>query len=402
MLMFFLEWLTSYVSKVPSVFFYSSTRMILAALSSLLITLFLGPLVINKLYNLKTGQSIRVEDCPMLAKLHQKKKNTPTMGGILMIFSILVSVILWMDLKNIYSLILLLGTLWMGAIGALDDYLKMKHKSSKGLKSKKKFLMQLGFASLVGLYLYVPSVQNYVEQHTCYKTPVARQSNVKNVDLDKTKSLSLTEAQSRFYIPFKKNPFFTLSQGAIFLGFLISLFVITGSSNAVNLSDGLDGLASGLILMTSIVLAVVAFLMNHFEFSKYLNILYIEGSSEIGVFLSAIAGATLGFLWYNNYPAQVFMGDTGSLALGGLLGTCAVLLRREFLLALVGGVFVAETVSVIIQVVSYKLRKKRVFLCAPLHHHFEYKGWPETKIVLRFWIIGLLLAILGLASLKFQ
>ena len=402
MLIFFLEWLTKFVSKIPSVFLYSSTRMILAALTSLLLTLILGPYVINKLYNLKTGQSIRVEDCPMLAKLHKEKKNTPTMGGILMLFAILVSLLFWMDLKNIYSLILLVGTLWMGFIGGLDDYLKMRYKNSKGLRGKKKFLMQLGFASIVGMYLYVPSVQNAVESHTCYKTPVAKQS-VLTAEKDATmKNLELSKVQSRFYIPFKKNPLFTLSGAFLALGFIISLFVITGSSNAVNLSDGLDGLASGLILMTSIVLAIVAFLMNHMEFSRYLNILYIEGSSEIGVFLSAIAGATLGFLWYNNYPAQVFMGDTGSLALGGLLGTCSVLLRRELLLALVGGVFVVETLSVIIQVASYKLRKKRVFLCSPLHHHFEYKGWPETKIVLRFWIIGLFLAILGLASLKFQ
>lgn len=402
MLIIFFKWLSQYVDKIPHAFFYSSTRMMLAALSSLTMTLMLGPYVINKLYNLKTGQSIRVEDCPMLAKLHQKKKNTPTMGGVLMLFSIIIALFLWMDLSNIYTIILLLGTLWMGAIGLADDFFKMKWKNSKGLKGKKKFFLQVAFASLVSCYLYLPNVQQFVETHSCFKTPIAKQNSSYQDKASTMENLTLTEAQSQFYLPFRKKPVIVFSQLSILFGFLISLFVITGSSNAVNLSDGLDGLSSGLVLMTSTVLAIFAFLTNHVEFSKYLNILYIEGSSEIGVFLSAIAGAALGFLWYNNYPAQVFMGDTGSLPLGALLGLCAVLLRREFLLALVGGVFVAETASVILQVASYKMRGKRIFLCSPLHHHFEYKGWPETKIVARFWIIGLFLAIIGLFSLKFQ
>lgn len=402
MLIILLNRMSNFFDKIPNVFFYSSTRMMLSALTSLVITLALGPSIINRLYNLKTGQSIRVEDCPLLAKLHQVKKNTPTMGGILMLFSILVSSLLWMDLSHIYTVILLIGTVWMGLIGAFDDYLKMKKKNSKGISGKKKFVLQLVFASIVGFYLYIPSAQQFLDRHTCFKTPTAKHNVIKNDKNAGMQSLSLTEAQSQYYMPFKKNPFFTLSRLGIFFGFLMTIFVITGSSNAVNLSDGLDGLSSGLILMTSTVLAIVAFLMNHLEFSRYLNILYIEGSAEIGIFLAAIAGSTLGFLWFNNYPAQIFMGDTGSLPLGGLLGTCAVLLRRELLLALIGGVFVAETLSVIIQVASYKLRRKRVFLCSPLHHHFEYKGWPETKIVLRFWIIGFFLAILGLASLKFQ
>ena len=191
--------------------------------------------------------------------------------------------------------------------------------------------------------------------------------------------------------------------GEIALGFLFLLLVVVGSSNGVNLTDGLDGLAVGCVMMVAMVLALFAFLSNHLEISQYLHILYIEGSGEIAVYLAALAGACLGFLWYNGFPAQIFMGDTGSLALGGILGVSAALLRRELLLALAGGIFVMEALSVILQVGSYKLRnKKRIFLCAPLHHHFEYKGWPETKVVLRFWIIGLILALIGVASLKFQ
>ena len=215
--------------------------------------------------------------------------------------------------------------------------------------------------------------------------------------------ISLKEYASRLYIPFFKESLVTASGwGVIFMAFFFFI-VITGSSNAVNLTDGLDGLAAGCLIMVAGALAVVAFVSNHLEIARYLNILYVEGSGEIAIYLSALIGACLGFLWYNGYPAQVFMGDTGSLTLGGIIGVSAVLLKREFLLGIVGAIFVAEALSVILQVASYRLRnKKRIFLCAPLHHHFEYKGWPETKVVIRFWIVGLLFAIIGIASLKFQ
>ncbi len=209
----------------------------------------------------------------------------------------------------------------------------------------------------------------------------------------------------RFFIllPFFKDPWVLIKGAGFIFAFFVILFVLTGSSNAVNLTDGLDGLAAGCLVMTSLVLALVAFLSNNSEIARYLNILYIEGSGEVGIYLCALIGACLGFLWYNGYPAQIFMGDTGSLALGGVIGVSAILLRRELLLAIAGGIFVAEALSVILQVGSYKLRnKKRIFLCAPLHHHFEYKGWPETKVVLRFWLIGLILAIIGIVSLKLQ
>lgn len=394
MLFLLFEHLKAIGYKVPAAFTYSSTRMLLAAMTTLLLTIFLGPRFINKLYALKTGQSIRVEDCPLLAELHQKKKETPTMGGILILFSMLVALLLWMDLRSPFTLILFITTLWLGAIGGYDDYLKLKHKNSKGLRGKKKLLFQLLLAGLIGLYLLCPTVSEMLHFGNWFVPPTAKEHMA---------TFSLQQFAGFYFVPFFKDPVLILKGGLLIISFFVILFVITGSSNAVNLTDGLDGLAAGCLVMASLVLALLAFLSNNIEMSKYLNILYIEGSGEVGVYLCALIGACLGFLWYNGYPAQVFMGDTGSLALGGILGVSAILLRRELLLAIVGGIFVAEALSVILQVGSYKLRnKKRVFLCAPLHHHFEYKGWPETKVVLRFWIIGLILAIIGIVSLKLQ
>lgn len=380
--------------KVPMVFYYTSTRMMLAAITALLISIFLGPKFIKKLFELKIGQSIRVDECPQLGELHAKKKDTPTMGGILMLASMLIALFLWMDLTHIFTLILLVTTLFLGFIGILDDWLKIKYKNAKGLSGKKKLLGQIILASLIAGYLLVPGVQETVAEKVAFKPPTVKEEGV---------NISVRDYATRVYMPFVKDPI--VKFGGIFtlLTFLFIIFVVTGSSNAVNLTDGLDGLATGCLLLVAMSLALVAFLSNHIALASYLNILYIEGSGEIAIYLSAFVGACLGFLWYNGYPAEVFMGDTGSLTLGGIIGVSAILLKRELLLAIVGGIFVAEALSVIIQVVSYRYRgKKRVFLCAPLHHHFEYKGWPETKVVIRFWIIGLLLAIIGLASLKFQ
>lgn len=378
----------------------------LAALTSLLFTIFIGPRFIRKLYELKTGQSIRVEDCPLLAELHQKKKETPTMGGILILSSLLLSLVLWMDWQSSFTLILLVTTVWLGCIGGYDDYLKLKYKNSKGLSAKKKFLLQNSLSFLIALYLFWPAASEKMHTGHWFPPPIAKEQTtiIKDSKVEwNTTTLTTQNYMDRYYSPFLKDPLFILKGAGILFGILFTVFVITGSSNAVNLTDGLDGLASGCLVMSAGVLALFAFLSNHIEMSRYLNILYIEDSGEIAVYLFAMIGACLGFLWYNGYPAQVFMGDTGSLALGGILGVCAVLLRRELLFALVGGIFVAETISVILQVGSYKLRnKKRIFLCTPLHHHFEYKGWPETKVVMRFWIVSLILAILGLASLKFQ
>lgn len=382
--------------KVPTVFTYYSTKMMLAAITSLLVSILLGPRFIKKLYELKIGQSIRMEECPLLGQLHEKKQNTPTMGGVLILFSMLVSLFLWMDLSHIFTLILLFTTLGLGFIGGIDDYLKLKYKNTKGLPARKKFLAQLLVSGLIGFYLLSPYIQKSLEVGHWFAIPIIKDPN--------QQLLSLSEYMTRIYVPFMKEPVIVFS-GIFFTIFLLFyvMFIVTGSSNSVNLTDGLDGLAAGCLIMVAAALAFVAFLSNHYKLASYLHILYIEGSGEIAIYLSALIGACIGFLWYNGYPAQVFMGDTGSLALGGVIGVSAILLRREALLAIVGGVFVAETLSVILQVASYKWRnKKRIFLCSPLHHHFEYLGWPETKVVVRFWIIGLLLALIGLASLKFQ
>jgi len=390
--------------QVPAAFFYVSTRMLLAAFTSLFFALCLGPQFIRKLYELKAGQPMRLEDCPALAELHKKKKDTPTMGGLLILSAILLSLLLWMDLHFIGTWILAAATLCFGAIGALDDYLKLKYKNSKGLSGKKKLLYQGSFSLLLAFYLFCPAVQESVESITGLKAPFAKeQVALQEGEKPSMKTLSLAAYSSQYYLPFMKDPVLMLTGAGTILAIVWVLFVIIGSSNAVNLTDGLDGLAAGCLIMVSSLLALVAFLSNHVELSKYLNILYIEGSGEIAVYLMALSGACLGFLWFNGSPAQVFMGDTGSLALGGVLGVCAILLRREFLLAIAGGVFVMEALSVILQVASFKLRnKKRIFLCTPFHHHFEYKGWPETKVVLRFWIIGWLLCLIALVSLKLQ
>lgn len=398
--------------KIPSVFEYYSTRMMLAAITSVVICIFLGPRFIKKLYELKIGQTIRTEDCPLLGQLHEKKKDTPTMGGALILFSMLVSMFLWMDLQSVFTLILLLTTLILGLLGARDDYLKLKYKNTKGISAKKKLLIQGLVGGALALYLLGPTFSQthpvgewftppVVKEHVLVKSPSP--SSDPGAAQATLTTVPLKEFASRIYLPFFKDYALSFSGVFIIAAFLFMVCVVAGASNAVNLTDGLDGLAAGCLILVASCLALIAFISNNLDLARYLNILYIEGSGEIAIYLSAFVGACIGFLWYNGHPAQVFMGDTGSLALGGILGVSAVLLKREFLLGLIGGIFVAEALSVILQVGSYKLRnKKRIFLCAPLHHHFEYKGWPETKVVIRFWIIGLLLAIVGLVSLKFQ
>lgn len=401
--------------KIPMVFSYYSTRMMLAAVTALTISIFMGPWFIRKLYELKIGQPIRTEDCPLLGHLHQKKKDTPTMGGLLILFSMVVSLFLWMDLRHVFTLLLLVTTLFLGFIGGRDDYLKLKYKNTKGLSGRKKLLAQMFLGGLIAAYFLSPTLAHSLQMGKWFTPPVVKEQTSLKVNMDPEsdmrphqtalvqKGVSLKEFAGRIYVPFMKDPWLTLSGALSLIAAVFIMFVITGSSNAVNLTDGLDGLAAGCLIMVALCLALIAFVSNNIDLASYLNILYIEGAGEIAIYLSAFAGACLGFLWYNGHPAQVFMGDTGSLALGGILGVSAVLLRREALLGIIGGIFVAEALSVIIQVGSYKLRnKKRVFLIAPLHHHFEYKGWPETKVVIRFWIVGLLLAIIGLASLKFQ
>ena len=397
MLLFLFSWLNQYLPfPLPQVFSYYSTRMIFSSITALLICILCGPKFIKKLYELKIGQTIRTDECPLLGELHANKKDTPTMGGILILFSMVISLLLWMDLQHIFTMILLVTTLVLGFAGAKDDYLKLKYKNTKGLTPKKKMLIQVTLSCVISAYLLISPFADLLHQYTWFSTP-----KIKHFSSSTLIPLQ-TYAQS-IYLPFLKHPIITLSG---FFSLVLPLFftcVIAGASNAVNLTDGLDGLAAGCLILVASTLGVFAFISNNSEIARYLNILYIEGSGEIAVYLSAFVGACLGFLWYNGHPAQVFMGDTGSLSLGGIIGVSALLLKREFLLVIIGGIFVAEALSVILQVASYKLRnKKRIFLCAPLHHHYEYKGYPETKVVLRFWIIGLLLAIIGIASLKLQ
>lgn len=308
-------------------------------------------------------------------------------------------------------MILFLTTLVFGALGAYDDFLKLKYQNNKGISAKKKLLCQGVVAGALSLYLLCPPVAEAVSLGSWFQPPVIKEQVNSQQSFDKRANaeiqapiqLSLTEYTSRFYLPFFKEPIFVLTGILLFLSPLLIFFVVAGASNAVNLTDGLDGLVTGCLIMVASVLAIFAFISNNLDLSRYLNILYVEGSGEVATYLSALIGACIGFLWYNGHPAEIFMGDTGSLALGGIIGVSAVLLKREALLGLVGGIFVVETLSVIFQVLSFRYRnKKRIFLCTPLHHHFECIGWPETKVVLRFWIIGLLLAIVGIASLKFQ
>lgn len=407
MILFIIDLLRdSFGFKVPTVFAYYTTRMLLAALTTLLLSITLGPRFIKKLYEMKIGQSIRMEECPLLGHLHEKKRDTPTMGGVLILSSMLVSLFLWMDLTHIFTLILLLTTVVLGLIGGYDDYLKLKFRNSKGLSPRKKLIGQLLFSGLVAAFLLTPLLNESIHTGRWFASPQIKEQ------LDKTSvpgakeqgiAVSLQEYASRIYVPFFKDPIVQLSGVMVLLAALLIIIVVTGCSNAVNLTDGLDGLAAGCLMMVAGTMALFAFVSNHIEIARYLNIVYVEGSGEIAIYMCAMMGACLGFLWYNGHPAQVFMGDIGSLTLGGIIGVSAVLLKRELLLAIVGGIFVVECLSVIMQVTSFRYRnKKRIFLCTPLHHHFEYKGWAETKVVIRFWIVGLLLAIVGIASLKFQ
>jgi len=343
------------------VFQYLSFRSIVSALTALVIVLCLSPTLIRRLTLRQIGQSVR-NDGP---ESHLKKAGTPTMGGALIIAAVTISMLLWGDLTNKYLWIVLLTMLGFGVIGWIDDYLKVIKKNAKGLSVRQKLFWQ----SVVGMTA------------VCVLYFTAASPNA-----------------TELVIPFMKDVAPKLGIFYIFLGY----FVIVGSSNAVNLTDGLDGLALLPTVLVAVALGMFAYLSGHRFFSEYLAIPYIPGVGEVAVFCSALVGAGLGFLWYNTYPAQVFMGDVGSLALGAALGVVAVVVRQELVFFLMAGVFVAETVSVIMQVGYYKLTGRRIFLMAPLHHHFELKGWPEPKVIVRFWIVTVILVLLGLATLKLR
>ncbi|MEX0603613.1 MAG: phospho-N-acetylmuramoyl-pentapeptide-transferase [Marinobacter sp.] len=360
-----LLWLTGTLSDYftsLTVFQYLTLRGIFGVLTALLISLVIGPLMIRKLGQYQIGQSVR-DDGP---QTHLSKAGTPTMGGALILVAIAISTLLWADLTNRYIWITLVVTLLFGAIGWVDDYRKVVERNPRGLPSRWKYFWQSVIGASAAFVLF-------------YTATLPQETSL--------------------FVPLFKNVSFALGP-AFFI--LLTYFVIVGSSNAVNLTDGLDGLAILPTVMVAAALGIFAYLSGHAQFSNYLLIPHLPGTGELIVFCGALVGAGLGFLWFNTYPAQVFMGDVGALALGAALGVVAVIVRQEIVLFIMGGIFVMETVSVILQVASFRLTGRRIFRMAPLHHHFELKGWPEPRVIVRFWVITVVLVLVGLATLKIR
>ncbi|MCG8431996.1 MAG: phospho-N-acetylmuramoyl-pentapeptide-transferase [Candidatus Omnitrophica bacterium] len=346
-----------------NIFRYITFRCVLALLTSFLISLIFGPFLIRKLTRHKIGEHIRREDSARLHELHRGKQDTPTMGGLLILASVIISTCLWADTANRYVMVALFSLIWLGATGFCDDYLKQIKRNPKGLPPRAKLASQVVLGLLLGAFLVMDSPDNI-----------------------------------RLSVPFFKDV--SLNLDGLYILFVI--LVIAGSSNAVNLTDGLDGLAVGIVVMVGVAFAALSYITGNVKFSGYLLVPYIRGTGELAVFCSSLIGAGLGFLWFNCYPASIFMGDVGSLALGGALGTVALLIKKEMLLIIVGGIFVLEALSVILQVGSYKLTGRRLFKIAPLHHHFQFLNWSENKVIVRFWIIAALLALFTLATLKIR
>jgi len=360
-----------------NIFQYISFRAAGAAVTALLISFLLGPKIIRTLHKHQIGEIIRSYG----PDTHHKKQGTPTMGGIIVLSAIILPTILWARLDDKYILLILGATLWMGIIGFLDDYLKIIKHYSKGLIARYKLIGQITLGLVVAFILYSFPDKDILK--TSIGIPFIAHNGISFDFASGVLDLQL------FYIP-------------------LVVFVITGTSNAVNLTDGLDGLATGLVAIATLTFGAIAYASGRFDYSDYLNILYLPGTSELFIYCFAMAGACIGFLWYNAHPAKIFMGDTGSLALGAGLGTLAVILKKEIWLLIIGGVFVAESISVMLQVGYFKYTKKkfgegkRFFKMAPIHHHFELKGWDENHVVVRFWILGILLAIISLTTFKIQ
>ena len=346
-----------------NLFRYITFRAAMAALTAFILSLIFGPPLIRKLKALKIGEKINKADSPKLDDLHRHKQSTPTMGGILILGTVIISTLLWADVSQKYIWIVLFSTVWLGGTGFIDDYLKQTRKNSGGLSSSVKLTSQIILGLILGIILILDS-----------------QYNVK------------------LEVPFLKGA--NLDLDGLYILFVI--IVIAGSSNAVNLTDGLDGLAIGIVVMVGIAFSILCYVSGNMNLSHYLLIPYIKGAGELTIFCASIIGAGLGFLWFNCYPASIFMGDVGSLALGGAIGTVALLIKKEMLLIIVGGIFVLEALSVILQVASFKLTKKRIFKIAPLHHHFQFLEWPENKVIVRFWIIAGFLALFTLVTLKIR
>ncbi len=348
--------------KVLNVFRYITFRTALATLTALLTSLALGPRLIRSLREFQIGQQIRPEG-PLS---HQTKKGTPTMGGLLILIAVVLPSLLWADLTNVFVWMVLVSTLLYGVIGFADDYLKIARKRSLGLTARQKFLAQFGVALLLGLVLL------WLHKDGSYPTTLS--------------------------VPFFKK--WTPELGWLYTPW--AMLVIVGAANAVNLTDGLDGLAIGTSMIASGTYAILAYVAGHAKVAGYLDVANVKGVGETAIICGAMVGASLGFLWFNCNPAQIFMGDVGSMALGGALGTVAVLIKQEILLVFVGGLFVVEALSVILQVASFRTRGKRIFRMAPIHHHFELSGWPEQKVVIRFWIVAIIFALMGLSTLKLR
>ncbi|MCX6588873.1 MAG: phospho-N-acetylmuramoyl-pentapeptide-transferase [Acidobacteria bacterium] len=357
-------------------FGYVTFRTAFASLTALFLSLFLGPWLIRRLREFKFGQQIREE-----VTAHQKKAGTPTMGGLLIIISIVAPTLLWTNLRNPYVWIALFGLVSFGTIGFFDDYAKVKKRKNLGFSARRKFFWQVVASCAIGCMLLVLRSRGGYDP-------------LMNVPFFKDFKPNLLMDM------FLASPWtYPLAFGFFFLFLVI---VLAGSSNAVNLTDGLDGLAIGLMIIAAGAMTMLTYVSGHRTFAEYLDLVRLPGASELTVFCGAMTGASLGFLWFNAHPAEVFMGDVGSLALGGALGTVAVLIKQELLLLFLGGVYIIELMSVVLQVGSYKLRKKRIFKMAPLHHHFEILGWTETKIITRFWILGLIMALCALTTLKLR
>lgn len=365
---YYLYLLSNWVSEFR-VFKYITVRAFAGAATAFLLCVFLGPWVIRKLTDLKIQQFVRDEkESAPLHDLHKKKAGTPTMGGVLIIGSVTVSTLLWAVPTNVYVWLTLLTFLFMGVVGFIDDFAKLKGRNSKGLSARAKSRLQLLWAVLMGgALLMIPETREHAKQ---------------------------------LMVPFCKGPVIA-DMGWVFVVIFV-VIVIVGASNAVNLTDGLDGLAIGCSSSVALAYLVMAYVAGHRVLAEYLFLPYIPGGGELAVFCGCLLGGSLGFLWYNCHPAQVFMGDTGSLALGGAIAMVAILIKQELLLVIVGGVFVMEAMSVILQVASFKLRGKRIFACAPIHHHFEFHKWSETQVTIRFWILSILFALIGVASLKIR
>jgi len=360
-----------------NVFRYITVRTALASLTALFLSLVLGPWVVRKLREMQIGQYIREEG----PKNHHAKAGTPTMGGVLIVISTVVPTLLWADLANVYVLLAMLSTVGFAAIGFADDYNKVVRKRSLGLSGRSKFSLQMLVGLVVGVFLLV--LTTFGVYSTQLIVPFFKKFHP---------ALVINSLVDHAYLwPLGYLPFL-----------LFVALVMVGSSNAVNLTDGLDGLAIGCTVIAAGALTVVTYLTAHARFASYLDIQFIPGVGELTIFCGALVGAALGFLWYNAHPAEVFMGDVGSLALGGAIGVVAVIIKQEILLFFVGGIFVIEALSVILQVASFRLTGKRIFRMAPLHHHFELSGWSESKIIVRFWIVALVFALFALTTLKLR